>query len=151
MTNEVDGRSRELVVLRVPPWQTALVLIVASAFAALAIYSGIDGRARLACIVLALATAAAGIVSARSYCVADQVGIGVRRVVSEHAMTWAEITSVDVIVRKNQPAIYVFGDGVKPLRVPSYLTLPLKPTTGLVATRRLEGLALRIGQLRPGS
>ena len=35
--------------------------------------------------------------------------------------------------------------------VPSYLTLPLKPTTGLVATRRLEGLALRIGQLRPGS
>ncbi|MDQ6938071.1 MAG: PH domain-containing protein [Actinomycetota bacterium] len=142
--------SDQPLVLRVPPAQTAAAFLIAAAAAAAVIYTGLSGGARIVCALVAFVAAASGTVAARAYLVADTAGVGLRRVFGELSVPWDDVVSIEVVVRKNQPSIYLFRNPGTPVRVPSFLALPLVPSTGMVTARRLQGLAKTISQQRPG-
>jgi hypothetical protein len=128
---------------RVPPWQAAALILVATVLLALIIY----GDFPLAPEVMLGAVAAAALVGAglavRFLLVADDDGIWVRRVFSEQLVEWDEVATIEMVhVHANTPTLRIERSNGTHVDVPPTLLQPALPTN-IGKTRALVGTVAR--------
>jgi hypothetical protein len=123
------GVTRAPLTWRIPPWQPALLFLIAAGCAAANLYADPSVPVRVVTIVVAAAAAVMAVPAARMYLVVDDEGIGVRRLWREHSVDWDEFDRVEV-VRRGLDAVTLritCRDG-RYLDVPQSLVMPTKPT-----------------------
>ena len=93
----MTGVSRAPLTWRIPPWQPALLFLIAAGCAAANAYVHVSVVIRIVTIVVGVAALAMGIAAARMYLVVDDEGIGVRRLWRERSLDWDDISRVSVV------------------------------------------------------
>lgn len=130
---------------RVPPWQPALLFLIAAASAALNLYAHPSLAVRLLTIAVAVIAAVMGVLAIRMYFVVDEEGIGVRRLLRERSVEWDEFDSVAVVHRAFDSVTLriVCRDG-RYLDVPQSLLMPSRPTGKVRVNAQLGDLARQV-------
>ncbi len=135
--------------LKVPEWQTAILLLLAAVAAFLAIYPPFSVVVRVLAGLVAVALAVGGIVAARAYLVADTDGIGVRGMFGERSTEWRDFADAVVVKHGGSLTLRIMRNDNSGFDVPPALVLPLRPETTPTARARLERLALELRQRAP--
>lgn len=130
---------------RVPPWQPALLFLIAAACAALNLYAYPSLAVRLLTIAVAVVAAVIGVLAIRMYFVVDEEGIGVRRLLRERSVEWNEFDSVAVVHRAFDSVTLrvVCRDG-RYMDVPQSLLMPSRPTGKVRVNAQLGDLARQV-------
>lgn len=132
-------------VWRIPPWQPAVLLLIAAGCAAANLYADPPVLARVVTIAIGVAAVVMAVLALRMYLVVDEEGIGVRRMFGESSVDWPDVA--DVTVQQNMLATMTLRvqrrDGTY-VDVPSSLILPLKPTGNARMAALLAGIARRV-------
>jgi hypothetical protein len=130
---------------RVPPWQPALLFLIAAACAALNLYAHPSMMVRLLTIAVALVAAVMGVLAIRMYFVVDEEGIGVRRLLRERSVEWDEFDSVAVVhgTLDSVTLRIVCRDG-RYMDVPQSLLMPSRPTGKVRVNAQLGELARQV-------
>lgn len=130
---------------RIPPWQPALLFLLAAACAAVNFYTHPSLPVRLLTIAVAVIAAVMGVAAVRMYLVVDEEGIGVRRLLRERSVDWDEFDSV-VVVHRALDAVTLritCRDG-RYLDVPQSLVMPTRPTGKVRVNAQLGDLARQV-------
>jgi hypothetical protein len=130
---------------RVPPWQPALLFLIAAACAALNLYAHPSLAVRLLTIAVAVVAAVMGVLAIRMYFVVDEEGIGVRRLLRERSVEWDEFDSVAVVhgTLDSVRLRIVCRDG-RYMDVPQSLLMPSRPTGKVRVNAQLGELARQV-------
>lgn len=130
---------------RVPPWQPALLFLIAAACAALNLYAHPSLAVRLLTIAVAVVAAVMGVLAIRMYFVVDEEGIGVRRLLRERSVEWDEFDSVAVVhgTFDSVTLRIVCRDG-RYMDVPQSLLMPSRPTGKVRVNAQLGELARQV-------
>lgn len=140
-----EGASSRPLSWRVPPQQTALLLLVTTGCAALNLYTHPSGALRALTIALGVASLCCAIAYLRMYLVADDEGVGVRFVGREQWLEWSDVDGIEVVtgVRGSATVRLRRRDG-STVDVPPSLLQPVRPTRRPVALRQLEAVARQL-------
>jgi hypothetical protein len=135
---------------RVPPWQPALLFLIAAGCAAANLYAHPSVVVRIATIVLAAVAVVMAVPAVRMYLVVDGEGIGVRRVGRERSVDWDEFDRVEVVQRGfDSVTLRITCRDGRYLDVPQSLVMPSKPTGKIRVHAQLGDLARQITAYRP--
>jgi len=135
-------------VWRIPPWQPAALVLLATALGALDIY----GRPSSILMIVAAFGAVASLVAAglwlRYALVADEDGIWVRRVFATDLVEWRDVAEVAMTSahRSGVTVRITRVDGTY-VDVPPSLLLPTRPMTIPKVRSLIHGVATHLGQL----
>jgi hypothetical protein len=117
-------------VWRIPPWQPALLILLATGLIALELYADLSVGARIMNAVIAAASLIGACLALRYLLVADTDGIWVRRLVHEELVEWDDVANVDVtLTRRNASTVRVTRRNGSYVDVPPSLVLPTVPTS----------------------
>jgi hypothetical protein len=134
-----------LLTWRIPPWQPALLFLIASGSAAANLYAHPSVPVRILTILVGVGTAATGAVAARMYFVVDHEGIGVRRLWGERSVEWDEFDSIAVVHRAfDSVTLRITCRDGRYLDVPQSLVMPTRPTGKVRVHAQLEDVARRV-------
>ena len=134
-------------VWRIPPWQPAALILLATALLALDLYADLSTAAKATAGLIALAALVAAACAARFLLVADDDGIWVRRILGERLVEWPDVANVETIVlNRNAMTVRITRADGTHLDVPPALVQPALPTgmrkarraIGVVATQLME-------------
>jgi len=141
----VTGVSRAPLTWRIPPWQPALLFLIAAGCAAANAYVHVSVVIRIVTIVVGVAALAMGIAAARMYLVVDDEGIGVRRLWRERSLDWYDISRVSVVERGfDTLTLRIVSRDGRYLDVPQSLVMPSRPTGKSRVRAQLGDIARRI-------
>jgi Bacterial PH domain len=141
----VTGVSRAPLTWRIPPWQPALLFLIAAGCAAANAYVHVSVVVRIVTIVVGVAALAMGIFAVRMYFVVDDEGVGVRRLWRERSLDWDDIAEVSVIRRGfDTLTLRVISHDGRYLDVPQSLLMPSRPTGKARVRAQLGDVARRI-------
>jgi hypothetical protein len=136
-----DGR----IDLRVPVWNTAALILIATAMAALNLYMSPGILARVTTVVAGVAALVAAFIAYRMYLVADDDGVGVRGLWHTESIDWPDLADVGIIEhRVTTMRLQLERKDGTVVNVPQSLTSPAKPTSKPVARAQLETLGRAI-------
>jgi hypothetical protein len=114
---------------RIPPWQPALMFLIAAGCAAVNAYAHVSVLVRVITVGLGVVALAIGIIAVRLYLVVDDEGIGVRRLGRERSLDWDDISDVSVIERGfDKLTLRITSRDGRYLDVPQSLLMPSRPT-----------------------
>lgn len=137
--------SRAPLTWRIPPWQPALLFLIAAGCAAANAYVHVSVVIRIVTIVVGVAALAMGIAAARMYLVVDDEGIGVRRLWRERSLDWDDISRVSVVERGfDTLTLRIVSRDGRYLDVPQSLVMPSRPTGKSRVRAQLGDIARRI-------
>jgi len=141
----VTGVSRAPLTWRIPPWQPALLFLIAAGCAAANAYVHVSVVVRIVTIVVGVAALATGIAAARMYLVVDDEGIGVRRLWRERSLDWDDISRVSVVERGfDTLTLRIVSRDGRYLDVPQSLVMPSRPTGKSRVRAQLGDIARQI-------
>jgi len=141
----VTGVSRAPLTWRIPPWQPALLFLIAAGCAAANAYVHVSVVVRIVTIVVGVAALAMGIAAARMYLVVDDEGIGVRRLWRERSLDWDDISRVSVVERGfDTLTLRIVSRDGRYLDVPQSLVMPSRPTGKSRVRAQLGDIARQI-------
>ena len=141
----MTGVSRAPLTWRIPPWQPALLFLIAAGCAAANAYVHVSVVIRIVTIVVGVAALAMGIAAARMYLVVDDEGIGVRRLWRERSLDWDDISRVSVVERGfDTLTLRIVSRDGRYLDVPQSLVMPSRPTGKSRVRAQLGDIARRI-------
>jgi hypothetical protein len=125
----VTGSRRAPLTWRVPPWQPAVLFLIAAGCAAVNLYAHPSLAVRILTIAVGVLAVVIGTLAARMYFVVDDEGIGVRRLLRERSVDWDEFDSVEVVQRGfDSVTLRIRCSDGRYLDVPQSLVMPTKPT-----------------------
>jgi hypothetical protein len=142
-----DASQRLPQIWRIPVWQPAALILVATVLLALDLYADLGIGALIMTAVIAVAALVAAGLALRYLLVADEDGIWIRSVRSEQLVEWRDLADIDVThVRGTTVTVRITRTDGKFVDVPPTLLQPTLPTgarrartlVGLVARRLLE-------------
>ena len=137
--------SRAPLTWRIPPWQPALLFLIAAGCAAANAYVHVSVVIRIVTIVVGVAALAMGIAAARMYLVVDDEGIGVRRLWRERSLDWDDISRVSVVERGfDTLTLRIVSRDGRYLDVPQSLVMPSRPTGKSRVRAQLGDIARQI-------
>ena len=140
----MTGVSRAPLTWRIPPWQPALLFLIAAGCAAANAYVHVSVVIRIVTIVVGVAALAMGIAAARMYLVVDDEGIGVRRLWRERSLDWDDISRVSVVERGfDTLTLRIVSRDGRYLDVPQSLVMPSRPTGKSRVRAQLGDIARR--------
>jgi hypothetical protein len=124
---------------RIPAWQPAALILVATGLIALVMYGHFAiGPGLMMGVIAAAALVGAG-VAMRFLLVADDDGIWVRRLFSEQLVEWHEVSSIETVhLHANTPTLRIARTNGTHVDVPPTLLQPALPT-GIRKARALVG------------
>jgi hypothetical protein len=141
----VTGVSRAPLTWRIPPWQPALLFLIAAGCAAANAYVHVSVVVRIVTIVVGVAALATGIAAARMYLVVDDEGIGVRRLWRERSLDWDDIARVSVVERGfDTLTLRIISRDGRYVDVPQSLVMPSRPTGKSRVRAQLGDIARQI-------
>ena len=141
----MTGVSRAPLTWRIPPWQPALLFLIAAGCAAANAYVHVSVVIRIVTIVVGVAALATGIAAARMYLVVDDEGIGVRRLWRERSLDWDDISRVSVVERGfDTLTLRIVSRDGRYLDVPQSLVMPSRPTGKSRVRAQLGDIARQI-------
>ena len=141
----MTGVSRAPLTWRIPPWQPALLFLIAAGCAAANAYVHVSVVIRIVTIVVGVAALAMGIAAARMYLVVDDEGIGVRRLWRERSLDWDDISRVSVVERGfDTLTLRIVSRDGRYLDVPQSLVMPSRPTGKSRVRAQLGDIARQI-------
>ena len=141
----MTGVSRAPLTWRIPPWQPALLFLIAAGCAAANAYVHVSVVIRIVTIVVGVAALAMGIAAARMYLVVDDEGIGVRRLWRERSLDWDDISRVSVVERGfDTLTLRIISRDGRYVDVPQSLVMPSRPTGKSRVRAQLGDIARRI-------
>ena len=141
----MTGVSRAPLTWRIPPWQPALLFLIAAGCAAANAYVHVSVVVRIVTIVVGVAALATGIAAARMYLVVDDEGIGVRRLWRERSLDWDDISRVSVVERGfDKLTLRIVSRDGRYLDVPQSLVMPSRPTGKSRVRAQLGDIARQI-------
>lgn len=141
----MTGVSRAPLTWRIPPWQPALLFLIAAGCAAANAYVHVSVVVRIVTIVVGVAALAMGIAAARMYLVVDDEGIGVRRLWRERSLDWDDISRVSVVERGfDTLTLRIVSRDGRYLDVPQSLVMPSRPTGKSRVRAQLGDIARQI-------
>jgi hypothetical protein len=136
-----DGR----IDIRVPVWNTAALILVATAMAAVNLYTSPGIGARVITVLAGIAALVGAFIAYRMYLVADDDGVGVRGLWRTESIDWPDLADVGIIEhRVTTMRLQLERKDGTVVNVPQSLTTPSKPTSKPVARARLETLGRAI-------
>ena len=141
----MTGVSRAPLTWRIPPWQPALLFLIAAGCAATNAYVHVSVVIRIVTIVVGVAALATGIAAARMYLVVDDEGIGVRRLWRERSLDWDDISRVSVVERGfDTLTLRIISRDGRYVDVPQSLVMPSRPTGKSRVRAQLGDIARQI-------
>ena len=141
----MTGVSRAPLTWRIPPWQPALLFLIAAGCAAANAYVHVSVVIRIVTIVVGVAALAMGIAAARMYLVVDDEGIGVRRLWRERSLDWDDIARVSVVERGfDTLTLRIISRDGRYVDVPQSLVMPSRPTGKSRVRAQLGDIARQI-------
>ena len=141
----MTGVSRAPLTWRIPPWQPALLFLIAAGCAAANAYVHVSVVVRIVTIVVGVAALATGIAAARMYLVVDDEGIGVRRLWRERSLDWDDIARVSVVERGfDTLTLRIISRDGRYVDVPQSLVMPSRPTGKSRVRAQLGDIARQI-------
>jgi len=139
------GESRAPLTWRIPPWQPALLFLVAAGCAAANAYVHVSVLVRVVTIAVGVVALAMGIAAARMYFVVDDEGVGVRRLWRERSLDWDDISRVSVVERGfDTLTLRIVSSDGRYLDVPQSLLMPSRPTGKTRVRAQLGDVARQI-------
>ena len=141
--------TRAPIVYKVPEWQTATLFTLAAILLFLGLYVNLGTAVRLLCGILSAILIGGGVVTLRSYLVADDEGIGARGVLSEQSVHWADLDNIRVVGHHGALTLRIVRSDGTQFDVRPALVLPLKPMSVHKARVRLEQIARELRQRAP--
>lgn len=145
-----DGAARDPVptlplVWRIPPWQPAALIVVATVLLALVLYGHFSAGPVLMMVVVAVAALVSAGLALRLLFVADDDGLWIRRSTSQQLVEWHDIASIDMVpVRGNTVTVRITRRNGSFADVPPTLLLPTMPTGIAKVRSRVHAVALRL-------
>ncbi|MGH8860276.1 MAG: hypothetical protein ACRDVG_03405 [Jatrophihabitantaceae bacterium] len=135
-------------VWRIPPWQPAALILLATVLIAFLLYGSPSLGASVAMGVVALAALASAAFAARLLMVADDDGIWVRRALGVQLVEWAEVSTVEAVpIRGNTMTVRITRTTGTYVDVPPSLLLPTLPTAIRKVRSIVHGTALQLADL----
>ena len=135
-------------VRRIPPWQPALLILVATVLLALDLYGHLSVGALIMTAVIAAAALVGAAFAIRLSLIADEDGIWVRRVFRERVVLWRDLATVEAVyVGRNTMTIRITRRNGSFVDVPPSLLLPTLPTKMRNAHTIVHNLALELSRL----
>jgi hypothetical protein len=139
--DDEDGR----IDLRVPVWNTAALILIATAMAAINLYTTPGIGARVITVLAGVAALGCAVIAYRMYLVADEDGVGVRGLWRAESIDWPDLADVGIVEhRVSTMRLQLARKDGTVVNVPQSLTTPTKPTSKPVARARLETLGRQI-------
>ena len=116
-------------VWRIPPWQPAVLILLATGLLALDLYGSLSLGPLLMTVAIAVAALVSAGASLRYVLVADTDGVGVRRLFGEDFIPWADVADIDVTnANLNAVTIRITRKAGPAVDVPTVLVQPTLPT-----------------------
>jgi Bacterial PH domain len=141
----VTGSSRDPLTWRVPPWQPAVLFLIAAGCAAVNLYAHPSVAVRIFTIAFGVVALVMGTLATRMYFVVDEEGIGVRRLLRERSVDWDEFETVEVVQRSfDSVTLRIRCRDGRYLDVPQSLVMPTKPTGKRRVLARLRDMARQV-------
>ena len=142
---ESETAQDQAIDLRVPMWNVAALVLLATGLLALNLFLPLGVGARAVTIAAALGALATAVIAYRMYLVADADGVGVRGVRRSYSITWSQLADVGIVERKinTMHLQLTLTDGTE-IPVPQSLTAPGRPVARPTAYRQLQQLGRRI-------
>jgi hypothetical protein len=135
-------------VMRIPPWQPAALILVATALLALIFHGSFSAGAVLMMAVIAAAALVGAAFAVRLVLVADDDGIWIRRFWRERLLAWNDISTIEMTaVHGNSVTVRITRRNGSYVDVPSSLVLPTLPTGIRKARSRVSAVAMRLTEL----
>jgi Bacterial PH domain len=121
-------------VRRIPPWQPAVLFLLAAGCAALNLYGHPSSAVRAVTIGFGVVAVVSAVIAMRLYLVVDEHGIGIRRFFGESSIDWSDVSDVTVArAGYSKISLRVVRRDGSFVTVPASLVLPTRPTS----TRRV--------------
>jgi hypothetical protein len=138
-------------VYRISPVQVAVLVLVSIPAFAVNIYWHPSVVLRVVTLAFGFAALFAAFAGWRMYLVADEEGVAVRRLGHEVWLPWRTISGMDVVSGvRGSDTIRIHHTGGPDVTVPPSLLQPNRPTSRVVARRRLHDVLHQIEGRRPG-
>jgi hypothetical protein len=145
MADSAPSAARRPLVWRIPPWQPAILFLLASACAATNIYWDPSALTRVFTLTVAVAAVVMAVFATRMYLVVDEEGIGIRRLLREVSATWDDVENVVVVTRAFETTtLRVTRHDGTCFDVPASLVLPTRPTGKARVHAQLGDLARQL-------
>ena len=144
----MDDASRPLQVWRIPSWQPAALILLATVLLGYDIYGSPSVGALIMTVVIALAALVSAFLAVRFLLVADDDGIWVRAAFSQHIVEWCEIAEIEVLhVRRTTSTVRITRTNGTLVDVPPSLLQPTLPTSARTALAGVSTVARRLNEL----
>ena len=135
-------------VWRIPPWQPAGLIMLATILFALDLYADLSLGPLIMTAAIAVAALVAAAFAIRLALVADDDGIWVRRLFKVQVVPWRDVGAVQAtLVSRNTMTIRISRREGGFVDVPPSLLLPTLPTKVPHAQTKVHNLALRLSRL----
>lgn len=135
-------------VWRIPPWQPAGLILVATVLLALDLYGDLGLGALLMTVAISLAALVGAVFAIRLSLVADDDGIWVRKFFRERLVEWDDVAEVRAtLVSRNTMTIRISRMQGGHVDVPPSLLLPTLPTKVHNAQTVVHNAALQLSRL----
>lgn len=130
---------------RVPPWQPAALILLATVLIALVLYGNFALGPNTMMIAVALAALTGAVLAIRFVLVADDDGIWIRRVFAVDLVEWPDLARIDVVhVHANTPTLRITRVSGTHVDVPPTLLQPSLPTGIRKARTLVASVAQRL-------
>lgn len=144
----MDEASRLPQVWRIPSWQPAALILVATALLAYDIYGSPSAGALIMTIVIAVAALVSAYLAVRFVLVADEDGIWVRSALNQHVVEWSDIAEIEVThVRGTTSTVRISRTDGTFVDVPPSLLQPTLPTGARKTLAVVSTVARRLNEL----
>lgn len=135
-------------VKRIPPWQPATLILIATVLLALVVYGSHSAGAVLMMSVIAAAALVGAAFAIRLILVADETGIWVRRFWRERLVPWGEIATIQMAaVHGNSVTVRITRQNGSYVDVPPSLVLPTLPTNIRKVRSRVSAVSAQLNEL----
>lgn len=133
---------------RIPPWQPAVLVLVATGLLALDLNAHLSAGALVMTGIIAAASLLGAVVALRYLLVADEDGIWVRHLVRTDLVEWSDVKDVEMAVgRRNATTIRISRWAGGHVDVPPSLLLPTLPTKMAKVRSIMHGTATHLKEL----
>lgn len=132
---------------RIPPWQPAVLMLVATGLLALDLYASLSPGALIMTAIIAAAALVGAVLAIRYVLVADDDGIWVRHIIRTDLVEWADVAEVEMAVgRRNSTTIRITRRAGGHVDVPPSLLLPTLPTKMARVRSIMHGTATQLSE-----
>lgn len=133
---------------RIPPWQPAVLVLVATGLLALDLNAHLSAGALTMTGIIAAASLFGAVLALRYLLVADEDGIWVRHLFRTDLVEWADVKDVEMAVgRRNATTIRISRVAGGHVDVPPSLLLPTLPTKMARVRSIMHGTATHLKEL----